>query len=84
MPIAFTSSSAIGSAQATRLATPGWPLKRVVESSLSADQFTADYADEPPLRVFFGDQSLPLMRKEYANRIAEWEAWDDLSRKAFA
>ena len=41
-------------------------------------------ADEPPLRVFFGDQSLPLMRKEYANRIAEWEAWDDLSRKAFA
>jgi NAD(P)-dependent dehydrogenase (short-subunit alcohol dehydrogenase family) len=41
-------------------------------------------AEEPPLRVFFGDQPLPLMRKEYANRIAEWEAWDDLSRKAFA
>jgi NAD(P)-dependent dehydrogenase (short-subunit alcohol dehydrogenase family) len=41
-------------------------------------------AGEPPLRVFFGDQPLPLLRTEYANRIAEWEAWDDLSRKAFA
>jgi hypothetical protein len=41
-------------------------------------------AEEPPLRVFHGDQPLPLVRKEYANRIAEWEAWDDVSRKAFA
>jgi NAD(P)-dependent dehydrogenase (short-subunit alcohol dehydrogenase family) len=41
-------------------------------------------ADEPPLRVFLGDQPLPLMRTEYAKRIEEWEAWDDLSRRAFA
>jgi hypothetical protein len=41
-------------------------------------------AEEPPLRVFFGDQPLPLLRTEYARRIAEWEAWDDLSRKAFS
>ena len=40
-------------------------------------------ADEPPLRIFLGDQPLPLMRDEYAKRIAEWEAWDDLSRQAF-
>ncbi|MFJ2959202.1 SDR family NAD(P)-dependent oxidoreductase [Streptomyces sp. NPDC087270] len=40
-------------------------------------------ADEPPLRVFLGDQPLPLMRAEYARRITEWEAWDDLSGKAF-
>jgi NAD(P)-dependent dehydrogenase (short-subunit alcohol dehydrogenase family) len=40
-------------------------------------------AEEPPLRVFFGDQPLPLLRTEYARRIAEWEAWDDLSRRAF-
>ena len=40
-------------------------------------------AEEPPLRVFFGDQPLPLMRAEYAKRIEEWEAWDDVSRKAF-
>ena len=31
-------------------------------------------AEEPPL---------PLMRTEYARRIEEWEAWDELSRKAF-
>ena len=41
-------------------------------------------AEEPPLRVFLGDQPLPLLRKEYANRIAEWEAWDEVARKAFA
>ncbi len=40
-------------------------------------------ADEPPLRVFLGDQPLPLLRAEYERRIAEWEAWDDLSRRAF-
>ena len=40
-------------------------------------------AQEPPLRVFFGDQPLPLLRTEYAQRVAEWEAWDDLSRRAF-
>ena len=40
-------------------------------------------AEEPPLRVFLGDQPLPLLRTEYAQRIAEWETWDDLSREAF-
>ena len=40
-------------------------------------------ADRPPLRIFLGDQPLPLMRTEYANRIIEWEAWDEVSRKAF-
>jgi NAD(P)-dependent dehydrogenase (short-subunit alcohol dehydrogenase family) len=40
-------------------------------------------ADQPPLRVFFGDQPLPLLRAEYGRRIQEWEDWDDLSRTAF-
>ena len=40
-------------------------------------------AEHPPLRIFFGDQPLPLMRTEYARRIAEWETWDELSHKAF-
>jgi NAD(P)-dependent dehydrogenase (short-subunit alcohol dehydrogenase family) len=42
-----------------------------------------EVTEEPPLRVFLGDQPLPLLRTEYAQRIAEWEAWDDLSREAF-
>ena len=33
LPTAFTSSSGIGSHQATRLAAPGLPFRRVLESS---------------------------------------------------
>ena len=40
-------------------------------------------ADEPPLRVFFGDWPLEAMKAEDAKRIAEWEAWHDLSVRAF-
>ncbi|RVA04753.1 short-chain dehydrogenase/reductase, partial [Mesorhizobium sp. M7A.F.Ca.US.001.02.1.1] len=36
-------------------------------------------AAEPPLRVFFGDGGLPMIKQEYANRIATWEKWDDVS-----
>lgn len=31
---------------------------------------------EPPLRVFFGDVGLPMIKQEYASRIANWEKWD--------
>lgn len=36
-------------------------------------------ADEPPLRVFFGDVGLPMIRQEYANRLALWEKWDHIA-----
>jgi NAD(P)-dependent dehydrogenase (short-subunit alcohol dehydrogenase family) len=36
-------------------------------------------AEEPPLRVFFGDVGLPMIRQEYANRMATWEKWDHLA-----
>jgi NAD(P)-dependent dehydrogenase (short-subunit alcohol dehydrogenase family) len=39
-------------------------------------------AEQPPLRVFLGGAALPLMRREYAGRIAEWERWNDLSESA--
>src|SRR5215213_3338892 len=39
-------------------------------------------AEEPPLRVFFGDWQLEMMRGEYASRLATWEQWDDLARRA--
>jgi NAD(P)-dependent dehydrogenase (short-subunit alcohol dehydrogenase family) len=39
-------------------------------------------AAEPPLRVFFGIGPLDIIRSEYAQRIATWEEWDDLSRAA--
>jgi NAD(P)-dependent dehydrogenase (short-subunit alcohol dehydrogenase family) len=39
-------------------------------------------AAEPPLRVFFGDAGLPMIRREYAERIATWEKWNDVSLEA--
>ena len=35
---------------------------------------------EPPLRVFFGDVGLPMIRQEYANRLATWEKWDSIAQ----
>jgi NADP-dependent 3-hydroxy acid dehydrogenase YdfG len=37
---------------------------------------------EPPLRVFFGDYCLPMIKREYAERIATWERWNDVSLEA--
>jgi NADP-dependent 3-hydroxy acid dehydrogenase YdfG len=39
-------------------------------------------AAEPPLRVFFGDAGLPMAKSEYAERIATWERWNDVSLEA--
>jgi NAD(P)-dependent dehydrogenase (short-subunit alcohol dehydrogenase family) len=39
--------------------------------------------EEPPLRIFFGQGPLPVIKKEYAARIAEWEAWDEVAQAAF-
>ena len=39
-------------------------------------------AAEPPLRVFFGDAGLPMIKQEYANRIATWEKWDHIADMA--
>jgi len=39
-------------------------------------------AAEPPLRVFFGDAGLPMIKREYAERIATWKKWNDVSLEA--
>lgn len=39
-------------------------------------------ADQPPLRLFLGSQSLPHMREVYAERLATWEAWAEVSNEA--
>jgi len=39
-------------------------------------------AEEPPLRVFFGESPLALAKAEYAARIAEWEKWQPVSIEA--
>ena len=36
-------------------------------------------AENPPLRLFLGKVALPWVKDVYAQRIAEWEAWNDVS-----
>ena len=38
--------------------------------------------DEPPLRLFLGRGPLDVIRAEYAHRLEEWEAFDEVSRAA--
>jgi len=39
-------------------------------------------ANEPPLRLALGSQVVPGARALYADRIAAWEAWEDVSNAA--
>jgi hypothetical protein len=39
-------------------------------------------ADEPPLRVFPGRDGLPMTRREYADRLATWEKWNNVALEA--
>ena len=39
-------------------------------------------AEEPPLRVFFGQNPIEMIKPEYEHRLAEWERWDGLSKRA--
>ena len=39
-------------------------------------------AEDPPLRIFFGVGPLAMIREEYAQRIATWEQWNDVSELA--
>lgn len=39
-------------------------------------------SENPPLRFNLGSHNLELTRKTYAERLAEWEAWDEVSASA--
>lgn len=39
-------------------------------------------AENPPLRFFLGSHGLPGVRAAYADRLATWEAWADVSNSA--
>jgi NAD(P)-dependent dehydrogenase (short-subunit alcohol dehydrogenase family) len=39
-------------------------------------------AEEPPLRVFFGELPTQIVPTLYANRLATWEQWKDVSIEA--
>ncbi|MGH3581266.1 MAG: SDR family oxidoreductase [Mycobacterium sp.] len=39
-------------------------------------------AEQPPLRVFFGELPLQLAKADYESRLATWEAWQPVSVEA--
>jgi NAD(P)-dependent dehydrogenase (short-subunit alcohol dehydrogenase family) len=36
-------------------------------------------AELPPLRIFFGKTALPWIKQVYADRLAQWEEWDEVA-----
>jgi NAD(P)-dependent dehydrogenase (short-subunit alcohol dehydrogenase family) len=60
----------------TRMATPGDPV-----ASRAAVLAVVD-AEEPPLRVFFGDGPLGIATRDYESRLAEWRQWEHVSTLA--
>ncbi|GAB2970775.1 short-chain dehydrogenase/reductase [Amycolatopsis acidiphila] len=60
----------------SRVATPGDPVATRAAVLALVD------AEKPPLRVFFGDGPLRIATADYESRLAEWQAWQELSVKA--
>lgn len=51
------------------------------EASRSAILTIVD-ADEPPLRVFLGENVFAVAKADYQSRLAEWERWEPVARQA--
>jgi NAD(P)-dependent dehydrogenase (short-subunit alcohol dehydrogenase family) len=60
----------------TRMATPGNPV-----ATREAVLEVVD-AENPPLRVFFGDGPLGIATRDYESRLAEWREWEHVSKLA--
>jgi len=39
-------------------------------------------AEHPPLRIFLGTEGMPVVRAAFAERLAQWEAWEATSNAA--
>jgi NADP-dependent 3-hydroxy acid dehydrogenase YdfG len=57
-------------------------LERGNPDATPAALFKVVDADNPPLRFNLGSHNLPDVRAAYAERLATWEAWDDISSAA--
>jgi NAD(P)-dependent dehydrogenase (short-subunit alcohol dehydrogenase family) len=60
-------------ARAARLTRPGDPT-----ATRDAVLKIVD-AENPPLRIFFGDGPLAVARADYESRLATWAEWEDVS-----
>jgi len=62
--------------RSSRTATPGDPA-----ASAEAVLRIVD-AEQPPLRVFFGDAPLEIATKDYEGRLATWREWQPVAHLA--
>jgi NAD(P)-dependent dehydrogenase (short-subunit alcohol dehydrogenase family) len=60
-------------ARAARFGTPGDPIATRAAVLQLVD------ADEPPLRIFFGDAPLAIATADYESRLATWREWQPVS-----
>jgi NAD(P)-dependent dehydrogenase (short-subunit alcohol dehydrogenase family) len=65
--------AATGAVRRQRWASPGDP-----KASAAALLKVVD-AEEPPLRVFFGEAPLQLAREDYESRLRNWEKWQPVA-----
>jgi NAD(P)-dependent dehydrogenase (short-subunit alcohol dehydrogenase family) len=63
-------------ARAKRVGTPGDP------TASSAAVLKVVDADEPPLRIFFGELPLGIATADYESRLATWRQWQPVSVEA--
>ena len=40
-------------------------------------------ADNPPLRIFFGNTPIEVATKDYQSRLATWNQWQPVSVEAY-
>ena len=66
-----------------RAAMSGISSRRGDPSATRAAILTVVDAEQPPLRIFFGDGPLERITKEYEARLDEWRNWDEVSKNAF-
>ena len=66
----------VASWRAQRMSSPGDPV-----ATRDAILAVVD-AEEPPLRIFFGDAGLDMTTAEYEKRLATWREWQPVSVKA--
>ncbi len=70
--------------------TRKWLCEQMSSSSFGDPNATASAilavvdAEKPPLRLVLGSTALPVIRKAYADRLATWAAWEDVSIAAQA
>jgi NAD(P)-dependent dehydrogenase (short-subunit alcohol dehydrogenase family) len=73
LPVYDTLREQVAEARKTRLGTPGDP------AATSAAVLEVIEADDPPLRIFFGDGPLAVATRDYESRLATWREWEPVS-----